>query len=141
LESEGDFLLAALGVLVLYGAIATRIAAVPARSGSRRSVVERLATVNVYASPLTVLGLYPVSQATKMRVFATGTVHEYPCFRCGWQRRSLPASSWLQSSAPVAVRSSASSCFSSRRRSSSFWSLPGFPENLGRSTSFTRGKG
>jgi hypothetical protein len=36
--------------------------------------------VNVYASPLTVLGLYPVSQATKMHVFATGNVHEYPWF-------------------------------------------------------------
>jgi hypothetical protein len=85
-----DFLLAALGVTVLYGALATRIAAVLARSGSRRSIVERLATVNVYASPLTVLGLYPVSQATKMRVFATGNVHEYPWFPL-WLATALTA--------------------------------------------------
>jgi hypothetical protein len=85
-----DFLLAALGATVLYGAIATRIAAFLAPSGGRLSIVERLATVNVYASPVTVLGLYPVSQATKMRVFATGNVHEYPWFPL-WLATALTA--------------------------------------------------
>jgi hypothetical protein len=85
-----DFLLVALGVTVLYGALATRIAAYLARSGCRRSVVERLATVNIYASPLTVLGLYPVSEATKIRVFATGNVHEYPWFPL-WLATALTA--------------------------------------------------
>lgn len=98
------FLLAALSVTVLYGAFAVRIAAFLARSGGRLSMVERLATVNVYASPVTVLGLYPVSQATKMRVFATGNVHEYPWFPL-WL--ALPLTACLLAVAVIGARPAA----------------------------------
>jgi hypothetical protein len=75
------FLLVCLATPLLYAAIALSIAALVDRFRGRTvSFSERLATVNIYASPLTVLGLYPVSQATKMHVFATGNVHEYPWF-------------------------------------------------------------
>jgi hypothetical protein len=75
------FLLVCTATPVLYAAIALRIAGLADRFGGRNlSFSERLATVNIYTSPLTVLGLYPVSQATKMHVFATGNVHEYPWF-------------------------------------------------------------
>jgi hypothetical protein len=75
------FLLICMVTLVLYAAIGLRIAAIAGRfRGLSLSFPERLAAVNVFASSLTVLGLYAVSEATKMHVFATGNVYEYPWF-------------------------------------------------------------
>lgn len=80
LEGYG-FLLATLAVLVLYGAVAAAVASFAARlQGGSLSFSERLATVNVLASPLTVFGLYDVSQQTKMRVLYPPTVYEYRWF-------------------------------------------------------------
>jgi hypothetical protein len=80
LEGLG-FLVVCTATLVLYVAIAVRIAVLASRfRGRSLPLPERLAAVNVYASPLTVFGLYFVSQATTMHVFATGNVYEYPWF-------------------------------------------------------------
>ena len=78
---ESGFLFALLAVLVLYAAVAAGVAALAAPlRGRKLSLFERLAAVNIFASPLTVLGLYDVSDATKMRVLDTGKVYEYPWF-------------------------------------------------------------
>jgi hypothetical protein len=90
LEGYG-FLLATLGVLVLYGAVAAAVASFSAGlRGGRLSFAERLATVNIFASTLTVLGLHDVSEATRMRVLATGNVYEYPWFPL-WLAAALTA--------------------------------------------------
>jgi hypothetical protein len=99
------FLLVCVAAPVVYAAIALRVAAIAARSRGRSlSFSERLAAVNVLATPLTVLGLYPVSQATKMRVLATGNVHEYPWFPL-WL--ALPLTACLLAVAVSAVRRAA----------------------------------
>ena len=85
------FLLALLGMLVLYGAVAGGIAALAAPlRGRRLSLFERLAAVNIFACPLTILGLYDVSDATKMRVLDTGKVYAYPWFPL-WLAATLTA--------------------------------------------------
>ena len=91
-ELDGaNFLLALLGMLVLYGAVAAGVAvlAAPLR-GRRLSLFERLAAFNIFASLLTVLGLYDVSDATKMRVLDTGNVYEYSWFPL-WLAMTLTA--------------------------------------------------
>jgi hypothetical protein len=99
------FLLVCLAAPVVYAALALRLAAVGDRfHGRTLPFSERLATVNVLASPLAVLGLYPVSEATKMRVLATGNVHEYPWFPL-WL--ALPITACLLAVAVVAVRRAA----------------------------------
>jgi hypothetical protein len=80
-RSGRSFLLVCLITTVLYVAIALRIAALAERfRGRSLSYPERLAAVNIFASLLTVVGLYSVSKATKMEVLATGNVHGYPWF-------------------------------------------------------------
>jgi hypothetical protein len=99
------FLLVCVAAPVLYAAVALRAAVLVARfRGPSLSVSERLATVNVLASPLAVLGLYPVSEATKMRVSATGNVYEYPWFPL-WL--ALPLTACLLVVGVVAVRRAA----------------------------------
>jgi hypothetical protein len=96
------FLLVCVATTVLYAAIALRIAALTERfRGGSLSFSERLATVNVYASPLTVLGLYSVSQATEMHVFATGNHYGYPWFPL-WL--ALPLTAFLLAVAIVGTR-------------------------------------
>jgi hypothetical protein len=82
LEREGVvFLLVCVGTTVVYSALALRIAVLTERfRGGSLSFPERLAAVNVLASPLTVLGLYFVSEATTMEVLATGNVHQHSWF-------------------------------------------------------------
>jgi hypothetical protein len=80
LEGLG-FLLVTLLMLGVYVALALGIASLIARwREPGRPLPERTAAVNLFASPLAVLGLYPVSEATKLRVLDTGNVYEYPWF-------------------------------------------------------------
>jgi hypothetical protein len=104
LEGLG-FLLVCVGAPVLYAAIALRSAVLVAGlGGPSLSVSERLATVNILASPLAVLGLYPVSQTTEVHVLATGNVHEYPWFPL-WL--ALPLTACLFAVAVVGTRRAA----------------------------------
>jgi hypothetical protein len=74
------FLLVFMLTALLYACVAAGIAAPGERFRGSVSFPERLAAVNVYGSAFTVLGLYPVSEATKMQVVATGSIHKYPWF-------------------------------------------------------------
>jgi hypothetical protein len=75
-----DFLLVCMATALLYAFVALRIAPLVGRFHGRLSFPAGLAAVNVYGSALTVFGLYPVSEATKMQVVSTGNIHEYPWF-------------------------------------------------------------
>jgi hypothetical protein len=82
LDADGPlFVLVLLIAIGLYTAVALVGAAyaAPLRDGSL-SFEERLATLNLFAAPLSVLGLYGVSKATQMRVLDSGNVYEYPWF-------------------------------------------------------------
>lgn len=108
------FLLGCLAVAAVYTAVALRIGAVAERfRGGSLSYPERLAAVNIVASPLAVLGLYPVSQATKMDVLATGNVHGYPWFPL-WL--ALPLTACLLGLAVVGTRRAAPRLHSLERR-------------------------
>lgn len=72
------FLLAGLVVLGVYGVVAMTMAA--GLGNPNLTIWDRLATVNVYAAPLTILGLSGVSEATEIKVLDSGTVYEYPWF-------------------------------------------------------------
>ena len=74
------FLFACVATALLYASVALCFAPLAARSRGSLSFPKRLAAVNVYGSAFTVLGLYPVSEATQMQVFATGNIHDYPWF-------------------------------------------------------------
>jgi hypothetical protein len=80
LEGLG-FVLVMLVAVLLYAGVAFTVAAytAPMRAGSL-SFWERLATVNLFAAPLTVFGLYGASEATQMRVLDSGNVYEYRWF-------------------------------------------------------------
>jgi hypothetical protein len=96
------FLLVCLATAVLYVVVALRIAALTEwfRGGSL-SYPERLAALNIFASLLTVLGLYSVSEATQMHVLATGNIYEYPWFPL-WL--ALPLTACLLAVAIVGIR-------------------------------------
>ena len=75
------FVLMVLVAILLYCGVAFIVAAyaAPMRAGSL-SFWDRLATVNLFAAPLTVLGLYGVAEATQVRVLDSGNVYEYGWF-------------------------------------------------------------
>jgi hypothetical protein len=114
-DREGlGFLLVCIATTVLYAFLALRIAVFAGRfRGWSPSVSERLAAVNVYASPLTVLGLYPVSEATQMHVFATGNIHDYPWFPL-WL--ALPLTAGLLAAAVTSIRRAGARIHSLERR-------------------------
>jgi hypothetical protein len=114
-DREGlGFLLVCIATTVLYAFLALRIAVFAGRfPGWSPSVSERLAAVNVYASPLTVLGLYPVSEATQMHVFATGNIHDYPWFPL-WL--ALPLTAGLLAAAVTSIRRAGARIHSLERR-------------------------
>jgi hypothetical protein len=74
------FLLVCMATALLYAAIALRIAVLAERFRATLSLSERLAAVNIYGSPLTVLGLFAVSETTQMRVLSSGNIYRYPWF-------------------------------------------------------------
>jgi hypothetical protein len=114
-DREGlGFLLVCIATTVLYAFLALRIAVFAGRfRGWSPSVSERLAAVNVYASPLTVLGLHPVSEATQMHVLDTGNVHDYPWFPL-WL--ALPLAAGLLAVAVTAIRRADARIHSLERR-------------------------
>jgi hypothetical protein len=81
LDLDGaSFFLVTLTALVLYAALA--VAAATYATGLRVGLTrwERLAGANLCAAPLTVLSLYGLSEATEMRVLASGDIYEYRWF-------------------------------------------------------------
>jgi hypothetical protein len=78
LGAEGaGFLLVVLATMALYGGGAV---VAGGRPGGGLTVWERVAAVNLFAAPLTVLTLFALSQQTEIRVLASGRVFEYRWF-------------------------------------------------------------
>jgi hypothetical protein len=67
------FWLTAVGYLAAVSATAWIVA-----RGTGRDAVDVASCINTVAAPLTVMGLYAVSESTQVTVSATGAVHEYP---------------------------------------------------------------